>query len=82
MAKKEQPVNSNSNTNHNIVNVTVPAKRRSYSRKTKKPNWLLKAIVVAAIGLVVSVIVIWVERSTAANGKPAYIQSAPDPKNN
>jgi hypothetical protein len=75
MAKKEQPMNSN--TNLNIVNVNIPERKRSYAKKAKKPNWLLRALVVTAIGTVVSIVLTWVQRSTAANGKPAYIQSAP-----
>ncbi|MDP1803206.1 MAG: hypothetical protein Q8L81_17725 [Bacteroidota bacterium] len=77
MAKKEQPANVNNNTN--IVNVHVPPTKKTYTKKEKKPNWVLKAIVVAAIGLVCTVIVIYVKHSTAANGKPSFIQGGTEP---
>ena len=76
MAKKEQPVNSNTNVNNNtnVVNVRIPLQRKRAAKKEQKPNWVLKAIVVAIIGLICSIIIIYVTHSTAANGKPAYIQ--------
>jgi hypothetical protein len=75
MAKKEQATNVNNNTN--IVNVHVSRTQKPRTRKMKKPNWIVKAIVLAVIGLAASIIIIYVKHSTAANGKPAFIQSNP-----
>jgi hypothetical protein len=87
MAKKETPtnVNTNVNNNTNVVNVHVASSRNPYVKKEKKPNWIIKAIVIATIGLISSIIIIYVKHSTATNGKPAYIQNgtpaiAPDKK--
>lgn len=77
MAKKEQPINVNNNVNNNtnVINIQNPKPRKSIAKKEKKPNWVLKAIVIAGIGLICSIIVVYVKNSTAANGKPAFIQN-------
>ena len=84
MITKKEPTNSNINTNNNVNNnvnnIHVHnAPRKSPIKKEKRPNWIVKAIVVAVIGLVCSVILIYVKNSTAANGKPAYIQGGAAP---
>jgi len=77
MAKKETASNVNNNTN--IVNVHLPKRTRSVSKKEKKPHWLLKAIVIGMIGLIVSLILLYLEESRSTNGKPAYIQGGTPP---
>lgn len=79
------PTNNNINTNNNVnnnnvnVEVNVAHPRKSTTKKKAKPNWLIKAIVVAVIGLICSVILIYVKNSTVSNGKPAYIQGGTAP---
>lgn len=74
MEKKEPtPVNINNNTN--VVNVKVQHPRKPRAKKEKKTDWLVKAIVVGIIGLISAMIITYVNHSTAANGKPAFIQS-------
>ncbi len=72
MAKKETATNVNNNTN--IVNVHIPKRTRTSPKKEKKPHWLLKAVIIGMISLIVSLILLYVEESSSANGKPAYIQ--------
>lgn len=81
MAKKEEPthINTNVNTNTNIVNVHIPHQQRHRMKKERKPNWFVKAIVLAVIGLISSIIIIYIKNSTAANGKPAFIQNGTAP---
>lgn len=76
MAKKEEPVgvnNVNNNTNNVNVNVHIPPKKRTYNKK-KKPNWIVKAVVLGIIGLVVAVMTYYLTNGNSA-GKPAIIEN-------
>jgi len=76
MAKKETtPTNVNTNINQNTNNITVnvpPTVKKPRSRKAKKPNWVVKAVVLALIGLAVTLIVIYVEGGE--KGKTSHIE--------
>ena len=58
--KVEEPaafsnVNNNTNNNNIHVNVKVPrAPRKTIKKQEKKPHWIVKAVVVAIVGLVIS----------------------------
>jgi LPS O-antigen subunit length determinant protein (WzzB/FepE family) len=58
MVKKDTPtnVNTNNNVNNNNVNVNVNVQqpKTTEPKKTSEPNWIIKAIVVAVIGAIVS----------------------------
>ncbi len=77
--KKESiPTNVNNNTNNNSVNVKVDVytpKRVSAKKKEKeKPNWLLKALVVALIGFVLSIITYYIKTKNGSHN-PAVIEN-------
>jgi hypothetical protein len=82
MAKKETAstsTNIKTDGNHNNIHVHVGHPKKEQAKKEKKPNWVVKIIVGAAIGLICSIILIYVKNSTASNGKPAYIQGGSAP---
>jgi len=79
MAKKDTPTNNNVNINNNNVNVHVTHPKKTKPKKETKPNWLLKAVIIGAITLISSIILVYVKNSTAANGKPAFIQNGSAP---
>lgn len=73
---KEKVTNSNVNTNNNNIKVDVKVehpKKRAYNRK-KKPNWILKAIVLALIGLAITLILNYIMSDKGGEGKPAVIE--------
>ncbi|TND10180.1 MAG: hypothetical protein FD123_428 [Bacteroidetes bacterium] len=69
--KEETPVtNSNINTNNNTNNINLNVKveqpkpdRRSPSPPKKKPNWVVKTIVIGIIGLVLSLLGVYLKRT-------------------
>ncbi|MDP2386163.1 MAG: hypothetical protein Q8M29_07315 [Bacteroidota bacterium] len=79
--KKESeatPVNSNVNNNTNNINLNVKVEHPKVPRKPKvvekkKPNWVVKALVVGIIGLVASLITYYVTNDKN-NHKPAIIE--------
>lgn len=77
MAKSTSPVNSNINRNNNNVNVKVDLHhpKKSITKKKTKPNWLLRAIVIAIIGFVLSLIAYYIKTSMNENHDPAVIEN-------
>lgn len=71
--------NSNVNTNNINVNVKVERPRTSPSKTSKKqkeqPNWVLKAIVIGAIGLAVSLIGYYFKNQMTKEHKPPIIEN-------
>lgn len=73
---KEKIANSNINTNNNNIKVDVKVghpKKRAYNKK-QKPNWILKAIVVALIGLAITLALNYIMSDKGGEGKPAVIE--------
>jgi hypothetical protein len=86
--KEDLPVtNSNINTNNNTNHVNVNVKLEQPKKTTKsniqaksKPNWVVKTIVVGLIGVLLSILGIYLKnRLSDASGRPAEIENGMQP---